>query len=91
VTGEGLDHLLRQITKLAASILPTEGAIVLNQRQAGALGEAAVALERGMSAGDIVLLADDLRVARHAFDKLTGRAGTEDMLDALFGRFCLGK
>ncbi len=23
--------------------------------------------------------------------ELTGRAGTEDMLDALFGRFCLGK
>jgi tRNA modification GTPase len=91
VTGEGLDHLLRQITKLAASILPTEGAIVLNRRQAEELGEAAFALERGMSAGDIVLLADDLRVARHAFDKLTGRAGTEDMLDALFGRFCLGK
>jgi tRNA modification GTPase len=91
VTGEGLDHLLRQITKLAASILPTEGAIVLNRRQAEELGEAAFALERGMSAGDIVLLADDLRVARHAFDKLTGGAGIEDVLDALFGRFCLGK
>jgi tRNA modification GTPase len=91
MTGVGLEDLLRQITKLAASILPAEAAIVLNRRQAGELGEAAVALERGMSAGDIVLLADDLRVARHAFDKLTGRAGVEDVLDALFGRFCLGK
>ncbi len=26
-----------------------------------------------------------------AFDRLTGRAGVEDVLDALFGRFCLGK
>jgi tRNA modification GTPase len=26
-----------------------------------------------------------------AFDRLSGRAGVEDMLDALFGRFCLGK
>ena len=26
-----------------------------------------------------------------AFDRLTGRAGVEDLLDALFGRFCLGK
>ena len=36
-------------------------------------------------------LAEDLRAARLAFDRLTGRAGVEDVLDALFGRFCLGK
>ena len=29
--------------------------------------------------------------ARVAFDRITGRAGVEDLLDALFGRFCLGK
>jgi tRNA modification GTPase len=39
----------------------------------------------------LVLAADDLRVARSAFDRLTGRAGVEDVLDALFSRFCLGK
>jgi tRNA modification GTPase len=91
VTGEGLDGLLRRIGELATSILPGEGAIALNRRQAQQLAEAVAALERGMSADDIVLLADDLRVARQAFDKLTGRAGVEDVLDALFGRFCLGK
>jgi tRNA modification GTPase len=40
---------------------------------------------------DHVLVAEDLRMARSAFDRLTGRAGVEDLLDALFGRFCLGK
>ncbi|MEO6580757.1 MAG: tRNA uridine-5-carboxymethylaminomethyl(34) synthesis GTPase MnmE, partial [Sphingomicrobium sp.] len=40
---------------------------------------------------DIVILADSLRRAREAFDRITGRAGIDDMLDALFGRFCLGK
>ena len=29
--------------------------------------------------------------ARESFDQITGRAGVDDMLDALFGRFCLGK
>ena len=29
--------------------------------------------------------------ARTALDRVTGRAGVEDMLDALFGRFCIGK
>jgi tRNA modification GTPase len=41
--------------------------------------------------GDLVRTAEALRLARAAFDRLSGRAGVEDMLDALFGRFCLGK
>ena len=40
---------------------------------------------------DLVLAAESLRAARVAFDRLTGRAGVEDVLDALFSRFCLGK
>ena len=36
-------------------------------------------------ASDVVLVAEDLRLARGAFDRLTGRAGVEDVLDALFG------
>ena len=40
---------------------------------------------------DLLLVAESLRSARLAFDRLTGRAGTEDMLDTLFGRFCIGK
>jgi tRNA modification GTPase len=37
------------------------------------------------------LQAEYLRQARGAFDRLTGRAGVEDLLDSVFGRFCLGK
>jgi tRNA modification GTPase len=40
---------------------------------------------------DVLLVAENLRSARNAFDRLTGRAGVEDVLDALFSRFCLGK
>ena len=40
---------------------------------------------------DVVLIAEQLRTARTAFDRTTGRAGVEDVLDALFSRFCLGK
>ena len=36
-------------------------------------------------------MGEELRLARRAFDALLGRASTEDMLDALFGRFCIGK
>jgi len=37
------------------------------------------------------LIAENLRLARVAFDILLGRTTTEDMLDMLFGRFCIGK
>jgi tRNA modification GTPase len=55
------------------------------------LDEAAAALDSAAESQDQVLVAENLRMARSAFDRLTGRAGVEDVLDALFGRFCLGK
>jgi tRNA modification GTPase len=90
-TGEGLTDLLAAIERLARASLPAEDAIALNRRQAALTAEAADALRSVAAARDHVLVAEDLRLARGAFDRLTGRAGVEDVLDALFGRFCLGK
>jgi tRNA modification GTPase len=39
----------------------------------------------------MLLAAEALRQARLELDRITGRGGVEDMLDALFGRFCIGK
>ena len=91
VTGAGLKTLLEQAGKLALSLLPGEGAIALNRRQAAHIGEAWEALRAAALAEDFVLVAEDIRAARTAFDRLTGRAGMEAVLDVLFGRFCLGK
>ena len=91
VTGEGIAELLEQVETTARSLLPAEDAIALNRRQAGQITEAAGALGEASRAKDLVLIAEHLRLARAAFDRLTGRAGVEDVLDALFGRFCLGK
>ena len=63
----------------------------MNRRQAAQIEEAALALTDATAASDLVLVAESLRLARGAFDRLTGRAGVEDVLDALFSRFCLGK
>ena len=71
--------------------MPTEDAIALNRRQATHIAEARRALLDAALSDDFILVAENLRVARAAFDRLTGRAGMEDVLDALFGRFCLGK
>lgn len=89
-TGEGLATLLEAIGAQAKSLLPGEDAIALNRRQASLLAEAADVLNHAASS-DFVIVAEDLRAARSAFDRLTGQAGVEDVLDALFSRFCLGK
>jgi len=91
LAGTGLSELTRAIAVIAGSILPGEGEIALNRRQAECLARARDALEAARNAADVVIVAESLRQARGAFDRLTGRAGVEDLLDALFGRFCLGK
>lgn len=91
LTGDGLAPLLERVAQLARALLPGEDALALNRRQAAHLAEAEQALRRAIAADDIVTAAEDLRLARSAFDRLTGRAGVEDVLDALFSRFCLGK
>lgn len=90
LTGQGLGELTDHILREARALLPAEGQVALNRRQAAEIGDAAGALA-GVHEHDLVRTAESLRLARNAFDRLTGRAGVEDMLDALFSRFCLGK
>jgi len=91
VTDAGIADLLRAVEATARSVLPTEDAVSLNRRQARHVSEAAEATLLASKAPDWLLVAEELRHARTSFDRLTGRAGVDDMLDALFGRFCLGK
>jgi tRNA modification GTPase len=91
VTGVGVTNLMKRINELARSMLPSEGSVALNRRQAESIAAAAASLRVAADAPDLVIVAELLRVARAAFDRLTGRAGVEDLLDALFSRFCLGK
>jgi tRNA modification GTPase len=93
-TGEGMDKLHRYIVDMARTLLPREGEAALRQRQRAALAEARDWLtiaDGSREARDLILLAERLRLAGNALDRITGRAGVEDMLDALFGRFCIGK
>lgn len=91
VTQSGLTELLKRVEELARSVLPNDDAIAVNRRHAECFVQAASSLSRAASLSDPVLIAEELRTARSAFDRLTGLTGVEDVLDALFGRFCLGK
>jgi tRNA modification GTPase len=88
-TGAGLESLVRLLIRRSASLLPGEGEVALNRRHRAALQRTAAALDE--SSPDLLIRAEALRQARAQLDRVTGRAGVEDMLDALFGRFCIGK
>jgi tRNA modification GTPase len=91
VSGQGLSKLMRTLVERARLLLPKADELALDRRQHDLLVEAHEALERAARLDDPVLVAEELRNARLAIDRISGRAGVEDLLDALFGRFCLGK
>ncbi|WAT17198.1 tRNA uridine-5-carboxymethylaminomethyl(34) synthesis GTPase MnmE [Aurantiacibacter sp. MUD11] len=90
-TGEGMDDLRKALIERAREALPAPGVAALNQRQRQRLGEALEALKGACEVEDPLLVAENLRRTRQAYDALVGRTSTEDVLDALFGRFCIGK
>ena len=90
-TGAGLTDLKSGLVEFARLKLPKPGEAALNARQHARVAEATEALSAAQRLTDPLLVAEELRRARIAFDRLVGRSTTEDMLDALFGRFCIGK
>lgn len=91
VAGTNLAELKRDLVAQAGSAMPRPGDTALNRRQRALLAAADEALGAATEERDLLLVAEALRQARLAFERLTGRASTEDVLDELFGRFCIGK
>lgn len=90
-SGAGLNNLRQDLVEWARNTLPRPGAAALNQRQYDLVTKARTALVESVGISDPLLIAEGLRQARVAFDRLLGRSATEDMLDTLFERFCIGK
>ncbi len=91
VSGEGIARLKGEVLARARNLLPRPGALALNRRHKSILAAVRDSLERAGEEEDLLILAEHLRHARGELDRLTGRAGVEDMLDALFGSMCIGK
>jgi tRNA modification GTPase len=89
-TGEGVAELVATLSARARALLPAEGEVAVNARQREAIRRAHDHLGEAGST-DMLIAAEALRQARVELDRVTGRAGVEDMLDLLFGRFCIGK
>ncbi|MEP3225281.1 MAG: tRNA uridine-5-carboxymethylaminomethyl(34) synthesis GTPase MnmE [Parasphingorhabdus sp.] len=91
VSGAGMDELVALLMERAKAIIPSADEMSVNQRQADHLHIAYDSLQQIAGQADYLIIAEQLRLARVALDGLTGRASTEDMLDGLFGKFCIGK
>jgi tRNA modification GTPase len=94
-TSEGLDALRRTVVAHAGST-PSEGTPVLTRsRQRDALLKArdalAAALEGVAADNAPELVAVDVQAALDHIGSVTGVVTSEDVLDAIFAEFCLGK
>jgi tRNA modification GTPase len=90
----GLDVLKAELLRQALA-LKTDGALVSNIRHYESLKKADEALDRVSSAllmdvsGE--LLAADIRESLHQLGLITGQITTDDLLESIFTRFCIGK
>ena len=91
LTGKGIAELAEVLVVRARSMLPKGDELALDRRQHHLLAQARDALVRASEVREPVLVAEELRLARLAIDRIAGRTGVEDLLDSLFRRFCLGK
>ena len=93
-TGEGAEELRRRIYE-TASVLPCEDVLITHQRQADCLRRAHTALcyaiDGANNGADADCISIDLRDASASLGELTGRNTSEDMIDRIFEKFCLGK
>jgi tRNA modification GTPase len=83
--------LRRSIEERARALAVGEDMLSLNHRQRELVHAVQSELDTATRVDDPILQAEHLRICRDALDRLVGRSGVEDMLDSLFGRFCLGK
>ena len=95
LTGDGIDDLVEALGRFAAaSLVDGESAVVTRLRHRDALRQAQACLSRitgGNGSLDFELVAEDLRGAVAALAGLVGQIGTEEVLGAIFARFCIGK
>lgn len=90
-TGEGMNELVALLIARSRALLPQEGEVSINARHRDAITGCVDHLREAQSVPDLIIASEALRQARVELDRVTGRAGVEDMLDSLFGSFCIGK
>jgi tRNA modification GTPase len=95
-TGAGLDLLRQALLQRAGWQAATEGVFIARKRHLLALQRTAAHLAAARDharSGDTALdlFAEDLRLAHDALSEITGAFSSDDLLEEIFGNFCIGK
>jgi tRNA modification GTPase len=93
-TGAGIGRLLDVIAELAEERMSSrEPALLTLERHRRGFEDARQALAFALrpEAAEPELIAEDLRRAASAMDRIVGRIGVEDVLGEIFARLCVGK
>ncbi len=91
--GYGMDMLSAEIAKRAREALGDgESGLVIRERHRAAIGEARSRLEVAMT-GDcpLEISTEEIRLASRALERILGVVDVEEILGAVFSRFCIGK
>ena len=96
-TGAGLSRLKFEIANLATEQSTSESSVVgstlLRTRESLTRAEAAIAdaLHAGQHQIGDEIIAAEIRQALDELGQIVGTVYTDDILDLVFGRFCIGK
>jgi len=92
VSGFGMQALRAALTEAALRLTDLRGGAALARpRQIACVQEAQSALARALVVDEPELRGEELRMAGAALGRLTGAVGVEEVLDAVFSGFCIGK
>ena len=92
--GDGIQELMAALVNFAQDFFgSTEVGLIGRERQRKLLLETAVSLQRSVEVVEKgeELAAEELRAAAYFLGRLLGQIDVEDILDAIFREFCVGK
>ena len=92
LTGAGIARLIDILSQQARRLTAHGGSVPLTRaRHRAGIIEAAARLAYAAGTPWPELRGEELRLAMRALGGLTGAVGVEDLLDTVFGQFCIGK
>jgi tRNA modification GTPase len=97
MTGQGIDQLEAAIAQeiLGGQVIAADTPLVSSPRHQALLSAAAAqidsAIEGHQMGRDADLIAIDVRDAVNSLGEITGETASEDLLETIFSRFCIGK
>jgi tRNA modification GTPase len=92
LTGSGMDVLIARLTIAAQNMAGlAAGPTITRARHRAALTDAVLHLNEAVAASWPELRGESLRLAMRSIGRLTGMTNVEEVLDSIFGQFCIGK